>query len=250
MSKQNLTPKTTPFPDQDALVEVKFADLPIEANNLANLRLWRAPTWEEMFLAIYNVIDNIQGGMFTSGSVTVPIPDRNSGGRCFLYAGTTWALISMLLDRVPTGVIAGGVEIQSEEDENCQIVLPKNPQEPQPFSGGYHAWAIFEHEGDDFGVDMAYFWFKQHSPVIGPNHFFVARRASLDQLGIRYFPNANLTHAFGLGEDTKAYAPLLRPVCDYLRQMIGKPPLRWRVRRWRTAAHAWFDTRRPALDAQ
>jgi len=249
MNRQSPAPKAAPSPDQDSLVEVKFADLPILAANLANACLWRAPTWEEMFLAIYNTIDNIQGGVFTSGNVTIPIPDTESGGRCFLYAGTTWALISMLLDRVPTGVVAGGVAIQASDDENCQIVLPKNPREPQPFSGGYHAWVVFEHKGEDFGVDMAYFWFKQHSPVVGPNHFFAARRSTLEQLGIRYFPNDYLTHAFGLGDDMKAYLPLLRPVCENLRGVMGRPPLRWRAQRWLAAARMWLKIGRPALGA-
>jgi len=230
--------------EQDALIEIGFADLPIQLRNLSNAGLWRPPTWNEIFAAVHSVVDEVSpGGLFMSGNVALPIPERHSGGRCFLYAGTTWALISMLLEKVPTGVVVGGVSIQSTQGADCRIILPKDPRQPQPFSGGYHAWTIFEHDGEDYGVDMAYFWFKQHSSVIGPSRFFVARRTTLEELGINYYPSATLTHSFGLGEDLKRYASLLGPVCANLRQFIGKAPLGRRIRDQLSSAGTWFRRR-------
>ena len=100
--------------EKEALIEIGFADLPLQSRNLSNARLWRPPTWTEIFAAVHSVVDEVSpGGLFISGNVALPIPERDSGGRCFLYAGTTWALISMLFDKVPTGVVVGGVSIQS-----------------------------------------------------------------------------------------------------------------------------------------
>lgn len=136
--------------DYDAIVDVEFANLPIRADVLRDIGLWRAPSWEEIFLAVFNVVDPIEGGLFQSGAVAIPTPESGIGGRCFLYAGATWAFTSMLFDNVPTGAVVGGVSIQPTIDPDCRVVLPQEPSEPQPFSGSYSA--------------------------VGPRHFIAARR--------------------------------------------------------------------------
>lgn len=224
MSERPQSAIAAPSRDQDALIEVDLASLPVRPVILSNMGLWRSPTWDELFRAVHSIVGSLQGSVYQAGNMLIAIPpDSVGGGRCALYAGTTWAFLGTLLE-APVGIAVGGAIVKCSEQKDSYVTLPRDPFKTEPFSGGYHAWAAFQHGGEDYWVDMSYHWFKQHSLAVGPCHFFVARPLTLRNLGIAYNSDIPLVQALGIGNDMKDYAPLLRSVCQILRELVGKSP--------------------------
>lgn len=194
----------------DALVDVPFANLSINQERLRNCGLTRPPTWEEIYAAISYVAE--------SGTATPP-----RYGRCVIYAGLTRGIVELLTD-TPSGIGAGGVAIGVRGRPDRFHYLPADIFTPCLETGGFHAWAGFEHAGETYFADLSYKWFHQNagpaSTFCGPWRFFVAEKETMHSNRLIYNTDDKISKLINNATDLELIQESLLHCIAYLRDFV------------------------------
>ena len=218
----------------ERLVQVEFSELSIKHDSLKNMRLRRAPTWDELFEAIHSVVQRVPKGFCEKGSVVLAVTaDSAVGGRCLLYAGLTWASLQLLVKN-GAGINVGGIGIRlfgGPKGEGA-LALPGDPKNPN-LSGGYHAWCLMERfpgennptQDDVLVIDFSYHWFKTAvrppEQIVGPEQFLIASPTVLLKEGIAYQAHDDASEFVTNSLDVDNYRDELRNIFAELKRRIG-----------------------------
>lgn len=195
--------------DFDSLVDIQMNELPLHSDeHLLLAHLGRIPTWDELFFAIHQAVSDYKKPYFSFGNSMFAVPlGEDKHGRCAMYAGVAWSFISTFF-KIPCGIAVGGIRIQCKDEPDAFISLPSDHSKINPYSGGYHAWVGFQHEGSDYFVDMAYHWFQTHHSVVGPKHYLVSSPEKLVELNIIYHSDLRVASLVDMCSDITNFEEL------------------------------------------